>query len=47
MTDPDPLPEPPEPMEDAYRRLRRSMVRVFILLACAALLLALGHCARQ
>jgi hypothetical protein len=32
---------------EAYRKLIRSMIRVLILLGCAALLLALGHCARQ
>jgi hypothetical protein len=33
--------------DDAYRKLIRSMIGVLILLGCAALLLALGHCARQ
>jgi hypothetical protein len=33
--------------DDAYRKLIKSMIRVAIIMACAALLLALGRCARK
>ena len=37
----------PDRREDPYRKLIRSMILVFVLMACAALLLALGQCARR
>jgi hypothetical protein len=43
MTSEDPA--PPEPTDDPFRKLIKSMILVILLLACAALLLALGQCA--
>jgi hypothetical protein len=43
----DPEEQEPGGDDDAYRKLIRSMIRVAIIMACAALLLALGQCARK
>jgi hypothetical protein len=44
---PTQIPTGLEPDPDSYRKLIRSLVMVLLLLLCAALLLALGQCARQ
>jgi hypothetical protein len=38
-------PTTPEPPDDAFRKLIKSMILVILLLACGAVLLALGQCA--
>jgi hypothetical protein len=46
QTDEDPIPPESAPDGDPFQKLIRSMVIVLVLLICAALLLALGQCAR-
>jgi hypothetical protein len=47
VTNANPNPGEPDNERDSFRKLVRSFIVVLVLLLCAALLLALGECARR